>query len=122
MAYYPFDETTGTVVNDRSGKGNHAAIVNSNAGTVWSNGRGLKLRAATAGRPAVRLPDSLLAGLSNVTIAFDVRLSSATSRGRSSRSAGRRTTPAISPRHRAPAPPVTRRRSRARARARWRRP
>ena len=43
VAYYPFDEIAGTVVNDRSGNGRHAAIVNGNAGTVWSNGRGLTL-------------------------------------------------------------------------------
>ena len=82
VAYYPFDETSGTVVNDRSGKGNHAAIVNGNANTVWSNGRGLTLPGGNGGTsPAVRLPDSLLAGLSNVTIAFDVRLSSTTQQG-----------------------------------------
>src|ERR1700754_3689383 len=69
VAHYPFDETSGTIVNDRSGKGNHAAIVNSNANTTWSNGRGLNLPGGNGGTlPAVRLPDSLLAGLSNVTI------------------------------------------------------
>ena len=68
VAYYPFDETAGTVVKDQSGNGRDAAIVNTNAATVWNNGRGLNAaRAATAGRlPAVQLPDSLLAGLSNV--------------------------------------------------------
>ena len=82
VAFYPFDETTGTVVNDRSGKANHAAIVNSNATTTWSNGRGLNLPGGNGGTsPAVRLPDSLLTGLSNVTIAFDVRLSSTTQQG-----------------------------------------
>ncbi len=82
VAYYPFDETSGTVVNDRSGKGNDASIVNSNTGTVWNNGRGLTLPGGNGGTlPAVRLPDSLLAGLSDVTIAFDVRLSSTTQQG-----------------------------------------
>src|SRR4051812_10626666 len=79
VASYPFDETSGTVVNDRSGKGNHAAIVNSNAGTVWNGGAGLTLPGGNGGTsPAVRLPDSLLAGLANATIAYDVRLSSTT--------------------------------------------
>ena len=82
VAYYPFDETAGTVVNDRSGNGRDAAIVNSNTGTVWNNGRGLTLPGGNGGTlPAVKLPDSLLAGLSNVTIAFDVRLSSTTTQG-----------------------------------------
>src|SRR3954447_14680102 len=82
VAYYPFDETSGTVVNDRSGKGNHAAIVNSNANTVWNNGRGLTLPGGNGGTsPAVKLPDSLLTGLHDVTIAFDVRLSSTTLQG-----------------------------------------
>jgi hypothetical protein len=82
VAFYPFDETSGTVVDDRSGKGNHAAIVNGNANTVWNNGRGLTLPGGNGGTsPAVRLPDSLLAGLSEVTVAFDVRLSSTTQQG-----------------------------------------
>src|ERR1044071_4607203 len=82
VAYYPLDETAGTVVTDRSGNGRNAAIVNSNAGTVWNNGRGLTLPGGNGGTaPAVRLPDSLLSGLSNVTIAYDVRLSSATQQG-----------------------------------------
>ena len=82
VAHYPFDETAGTAVNDRSGNGRHAAIVNSNANTIWNNGRGLTLPGGNGGTaPAVRLPDSLLAGLSNVTIAYDVRLSSTTQQG-----------------------------------------
>ena len=58
VAYYPFDETAGTVVNDRSGKGNNAAIVNSNAThDLEQRARPERCRAATAGRsPAVRLP------------------------------------------------------------------
>src|SRR3954468_23349450 len=82
VAFYPFDETSGTVVKDQSGNGRDAAIVNTNATTTWSNGRGLNLPGGNGGTsPAVKLPDSLLAGLSNVTIAFDVRLSSATTQG-----------------------------------------
>ncbi len=82
VAFFPFDETAGTIVNDRSGNGNNAAIVNSNAGTVWNNGRGLTLPGGNGGTaPAVRLPDSLLSGLSDVTIAYDIRLSSATQQG-----------------------------------------
>src|SRR5687768_143420 len=82
VAHYPFDETTGTVVNDRSGNGRHAAIVNGNAGTVFSGGRGLTLPGGNGGTaPAVRLPDGLLSGLDDVTIAYDIRLSSATQQG-----------------------------------------
>src|SRR5687768_11075153 len=71
VAYYPFDETAGTVVNDRSGNGRHAAIVNGNANTIWNNGRGLTLPGGNGGSaPAVSLPDSLLSGLDDVTIAY----------------------------------------------------
>ena len=82
VAHYPFDETTGTVVNDRSGNARHAAIVNGNAATVWNAGRGLTLPGGNGGTaPAVRLPDGLLTGLDDVTIAYDVRLSSTTQQG-----------------------------------------
>ncbi|WP_053226288.1 immunoglobulin-like domain-containing protein [Solirubrobacter soli] len=82
VAVYPFDETAGTVVNDRSGNGRNAGVVNGNAATVWNGGRGLTLPGGNGGTaPAVRLPDGLLAGLSDVTIAYDVRLSSATTQG-----------------------------------------
>ena len=82
VAHYPFDETTGTVANDRSGNGRHAAIVNGNAATVWNGGRGLTLPGGNGGTaPAVRLPDGLLSGLDDVTIAYDIRLSSATQQG-----------------------------------------
>ena len=82
LAHYPFDETTGTVAADRSGNGRHAAIVNGNAATVWNGGRGLTLPGGNGGTaPAVRLPDGLLSGLDDVTIAYDLRLSSATQQG-----------------------------------------
>ena len=82
MAHYPFDETAGTVVNDQSGNGRHAEIVNGNANTTWNNGRGLTLPGGNGGSaPAVRLPDSLLSGLNDVTIAYDIRLSSTTQQG-----------------------------------------
>jgi hypothetical protein len=82
VAHYPFDEADGTVVNDRSGNDRHAAIVNANAGTVWNAGRGLTLPGGNGGSaPAVRLPDGLLGGLDDVTIAYDIRLSSATQQG-----------------------------------------
>ena len=82
VAHYPFDEISGTVVNDRSGNDRHAAIVNGNTGTVWNNGRGLTLPGGNGGTaPAVRLPDAPLTGLTDVTIAYDIRLSSSTQQG-----------------------------------------
>ena len=82
VAHYPFDEAAGTVVNDQSGNGRHAEIVNGNANTTWNDGRGLTLPGGNGGSaPAVRLPDSLLSGLNDVTIAYDIRLSSATQQG-----------------------------------------
>jgi hypothetical protein len=82
VAAYPFDETAGTVVGDESPNGRDASIVNGNANTVWNGGRGLTLPGGNGGTaPAVRLPDGLLAGLTDVTIAYDIRLSSATTQG-----------------------------------------
>jgi hypothetical protein len=82
VAYYPFDETSGTVVDDRSGNDRDAAIVNGDAATVWNAGRGLTLPGGNGGTaPAVRLPDGLLTGLDDVTIAYDVRLSSTAQQG-----------------------------------------
>src|SRR4051812_8261665 len=82
VAAYPFDETAGSVAGDRSGNGRDANVVNANAGTVWNAGRGLTLPGGNGGAaPAVKLPDGLLTGLHDVTIAYDVRLSSATTQG-----------------------------------------
>ncbi len=79
---YPLDETSGTVVSDRSPNGRNATIVNANAGTVWNGGRGLTLPGGNGGTaPAVALPDGLLSGLGEVTVAYDIRLSSATQQG-----------------------------------------
>lgn len=79
VAHYPFDETAGTTVNDRSGNGRDAAIVNGTAATVWNGGRGLTLPGGNGGTaPAVQLPNGLLAGLDDVTVAYDIRLSSTT--------------------------------------------
>ena len=56
--------------------------MNGNANTIWNNGRGLTLPGGNGGSaPAVRLPDSLLSGLNDVTIAYDIRLSSTTQQG-----------------------------------------
>src|SRR6478735_2091671 len=49
VAFYPFDETAGTVVKDQSGNGRDAAIVNTNTTTTWSNGRGLNLPGGNGG-------------------------------------------------------------------------
>ena len=85
VVHYPFNETSGTVVADASGNGRNAEIVNNTGGTaVWLNGRGLRLPGGNSSNlsafPAVRLPDSLLAGLDDVTIAYDV-LASGTAAG-----------------------------------------
>src|SRR5215217_594447 len=68
VAAYPFDEAAGTVVNDRSGHAQNAAIVNGNASTAWNNGRGLILPGGNGSTaPAVQLPDALLSGRDDVT-------------------------------------------------------
>ncbi|TNC16977.1 hypothetical protein FHE66_13110 [Georgenia sp. 311] len=77
VAHYRLDETSGTAVADSSGNDRHAEVVNNGAGTAtWRAGRGINLPGGsnTPGTlPAVKLPDSLLTGLDDVTIAFDVR-------------------------------------------------
>lgn len=85
VVHYPFNETSGTVVADASGNGLNAEIVDNTTGTaVWLNGRGLRLPGGNSSNlsafPAVRMPDSLLAGLADVTIAYDV-LASGTAAG-----------------------------------------
>lgn len=77
VVHYPFDETSGSVVADASGNDRHAQIVdNANGTATWRGGRGLRLPGGNSSNlnafPAVRLPDSLLAGLDDVTIAYDV--------------------------------------------------
>ncbi len=77
LAHYPLNETSGTTVTDASGNGRHAEVVSNGAGTAtWQSGRGLHLPGGSRNPgtlPAVKLPDSLLADLDDVTIAFDVR-------------------------------------------------
>jgi len=76
VVHYPMNETSGTTVTDVSGNDRHAEIVSNAAGTAtWQSGRGLHLPGGSGNPgtlPAVKLPDSLLAGLVDVTIAFDV--------------------------------------------------
>ena len=85
VAHYPLDETSGTVVADASGNGRNAELVNNAGGTAtWLNGRGLRLPGGNSSNlaafPAVKLPDSLLAGLDDATITYDV-LASGTAAG-----------------------------------------
>ncbi len=77
VAHYPLDETNGSVVADTSGNGRNAELVNNAGGTAtWLNGRGLRLPGGNSSNlaafPAVKLPDSLLAGLDDVTVTYDV--------------------------------------------------
>ncbi|NHC46685.1 immunoglobulin-like domain-containing protein [Motilibacter aurantiacus] len=84
VVHYPLDETSGSTVHDASGNGKDAVIVNNTGTAAWQNGRGLRLPGGSSTNlnafPAVKLPDALLAGLSDVTIAYDV-LASGTAAG-----------------------------------------
>lgn len=74
VVHYPLNETSGSVVTDASGNDRHAEVVDNAGGTArWESGRGLYLPGGSGATPAVKLPDSLLSGLDDVTIAFDVR-------------------------------------------------
>ncbi|SFD71872.1 OmpL47-type beta-barrel domain-containing protein [Streptomyces aidingensis] len=70
VAWYRLDETEGTRAADSSGNGNDGTVEGEAA---WRSGAGF----AFTGGPessgnAIRLPDSLLAGLDEITVDFDV--------------------------------------------------
>ncbi|MFC3686767.1 immunoglobulin-like domain-containing protein [Aquipuribacter hungaricus] len=78
LAHYRLDETGGTVAADSSGNGRDAQVVGGAGTATWQGGRGLRLPGGAStdpgAFPAVRLPDGLLAGLDDVTVAYDVLL------------------------------------------------
>jgi hypothetical protein len=70
VGWWKLDETSGTVAADSSGNGRNGTV----AGTVsWNGGDGFTFSGgnASAGN-AITLPDNLLAGLTDVTVDFDV--------------------------------------------------
>jgi len=72
IAWYRLDETTGTVATDSSGHGANAVV----SGTAaWRAGDGFTFTggAASSGN-AIKLPDNLLSGLTDVTVDLDVNV------------------------------------------------
>jgi len=70
LAWYRLDETAGSVVADSSGHGANAVVTGTPA---WRAGDGFAFTggAASSGN-AVKLPDNLLSGLTDVSVDFDV--------------------------------------------------
>ncbi|RHA38022.1 immunoglobulin-like domain-containing protein, partial [Cellulomonas rhizosphaerae] len=68
ILHYALDETSGTVAHDSSGQGRDGTLA---GGATWTSGEGVKLD-GTNGH--VVLPASPLAGLTSVSIDFDVRI------------------------------------------------
>ncbi|WP_165986066.1 OmpL47-type beta-barrel domain-containing protein [Streptomyces sp. YIM 98790] len=70
LAWYRLDETEGTRAADASGNGRHGTV---KGPATWRSGEGFGFSggAASTGN-AIELPDSLLAGLEEVTVDFDV--------------------------------------------------
>lgn len=74
IAYYPFDETSGTSASDASGNGHTATLI---GGTGWAAGHrgGAVSLDGTSGY--VRLPNGLLSTATDFTVATWVKLNSA---------------------------------------------
>ena len=68
ILHYALDESSGTVAHDTSGQGRDGTLV---GGATWTSGDGVRLD-GTSGH--VVLPTSPLAGLTAVSIDFDVRI------------------------------------------------
>ncbi|MGC5167531.1 family 43 glycosylhydrolase [Luteimicrobium sp. DT211] len=70
VAYYPLDETSGTVAHDASGHGRDGAV----EGTAsWNAGDGFTFGGGASGSGnAIKLPNDLVAGDDEVSVDFDV--------------------------------------------------
>lgn len=70
VAWYRLDEAGGARAADSSGNGRHGAV---HGAATWRPGGGFGFTGgAASGGNAIELPDSLLAGLDEVTVDFDV--------------------------------------------------
>ena len=126
VAWYPLDETTGTVAKDARGNGRNGTV---EGATTWLDGNGFRFGGGSASSGnAIKLPDNLTAGLASITVrstSGSTRRSRATTSSTTSatsRSAARSPARATSsrPRRRTAPRSATRRgrTSRSRARAR----
>ena len=70
VAWYPLDETTGTVAKDASGNGRNGTV---EGATTWLDGNGFRFGGGSASSGnAIKLPDNLAAGLASITVSLDV--------------------------------------------------
>ena len=70
VAWYPLDETTGTVAKDASGNGRNGTV---EGATTWLDGNGFRFGGGSASSGnAIKLPDNLTAGLASITVSLDV--------------------------------------------------
>ncbi|MFI1486440.1 LamG domain-containing protein [Streptomyces sp. NPDC020747] len=63
---YQLDETSGTVVHDSSGKGHDGTVVGTAA---WGGDEGLTFDGTST---HIKVPDNIMAGLSSITVSYDV--------------------------------------------------
>ena len=73
VLWYKLDETTGTTAKDSSGNGNDGAL---NGGATWSAGDGVSLDGSSG---YIKMPNSLLTGLSSVTVISNIYIDPANS-------------------------------------------
>lgn len=70
VAWYPLEETTGQTVRDASGNGRDAAVVGE---ATWNDGAGFRFSGgASSSGNAIRLPDNLIADLTEITVSMNV--------------------------------------------------
>ncbi|MGW1712550.1 LamG domain-containing protein [Streptomyces sp. NPDC002156] len=63
---YKLDETSGTVAHDSSGNGRHGTV---NGTASWDGEEGLAFNGSNT---YIKMPNNIMAGLSSITVAFDV--------------------------------------------------
>ncbi len=71
LAYYKFDETSGTTVNDSSGLNNNAQL---NGGAVWAEGQNGNAVSFDGTSSYVSMPSGILSNVNDVTISAWVKL------------------------------------------------
>jgi GH43 family beta-xylosidase len=70
VAWYPLDETSGTVAVDASGNGRHGTVEGT---ATWLEGNGFRFGGGSASSGnAIKLPNNITAGLASITVALDV--------------------------------------------------
>lgn len=71
LIWYKFDETSGTIANDSSGHGNNGTLV---GGATWTTGKKDGAVNLDGSSGYVKIPNSILNGLNNITITAFVKM------------------------------------------------